>query len=64
MRVQSHLLRDERHSEVVVKCGTVAAVVLGSCVGAGRELCGASAVALKTFEKFIPVKNVVIFQGG
>jgi hypothetical protein len=51
VRVQSRLLPDVPHSGDVAKCGIASVVVLGSCVCAGWELCGASEVALKTFEK-------------
>ena len=49
--MQSHLLKGEQHSGVVEKCEIASVVVLGRCVCAERELCRASEVALKTFEK-------------
>jgi len=51
VRVQSHLLKGEQHFAVVARCEIASVVVLGRCVCAGQELCGASEAALKTFEK-------------
>jgi hypothetical protein len=48
--VQSRLLKDERHSGEAAKCGIASVAAWGSCVCAEWELCGASEVALKTFE--------------